>query len=95
MIGAAGVILGSFFRIMHWPYSTFIFIWAWLILVTHFALRLVSNMRHYPLVCLRDFGRLAVITGVMLKIMALPFALPSLIAGGVIYGIGYFVSWKS
>lgn len=94
MVGVILVMVASIVKIAGFRVvGLALFIVSWLTLVIHFALRLKSNFKFHKYMCLRDFGRLGVVTAIIMKLLDLPFVLPVMILSGMIYAGGYFGAW--
>lgn len=94
MAGLGLVIIAALLRIFDIDrFGNVLFVIAWAIMLVHFVLKVVSNFRFHRRMCVRDLGRLGVITAIMLQMLHLPFALYLMIASGIIYAVGFFGEW--
>jgi|GEM_PF-4801328 len=94
--GVGLVIIAAIIKITGFKnFGLALFIVSWIVLAIHFSLRLKSNFRHYKYICLRDLGRLGVVSAMIMRLLDAPFVLPVMILSGLIYAGGYFGNWAS
>ena len=94
MVGIVLITAAAILRIVHveaWALTLFAV--AWGIMFVHFLLKVFSNHRFYRKMCVRDLGRLGVVTAVTMRIFEMDFALWVMVTSGVVYAFGFFGAW--
>jgi hypothetical protein len=95
MSGVILVIIAAISRIAGFERAGLvIFVASWFVLVIHLSLSVNANFRHNKFICLREFGRLGVISAIIMKMLELPFVFPVMIFAGLMYAGGYFGARK-
>ena len=94
MTGVVLVIIAAVIKITGFKdFGLALFIVSWIMLTIHFSFRLKSNFRHYKYLCLRDLGRLGVVSAIIMRLLDVPFIFPVIFLSGLIYAGGYFWDW--